>query len=123
MVVVPVAVTAVAALCTLVGELLSSWIVHWYLGDQFDAAATVMRVCLVAAVPLALYYYARVVLDAVHPYAWSARTAFLGFCVGVVVGLVWSAWGSALEVGQAAFLASAVSMGLSSLYSLAHVRA
>lgn len=118
----PFGVALAALVCTAVGELSSGWVVGWYLGDAFAPAATVTRVCLLAAVPLALFYYSRVVLDAMLPYAWSARTAFVGFCVGSVTGAVLSVWASPLVVAESAFLASAVSMGLAALASLVRLR-
>ncbi len=66
---------------TIAGYLAAGYIVHYWLGPQFDEAAGIVRLALLAAVPYALYVALRSSIDAAHVRAINAGNIYKALAV------------------------------------------
>jgi O-antigen/teichoic acid export membrane protein len=81
---VRVIVLVTVVLCTTtiaVLELYAPSFVHLYLGSGFESSVLIVRIVVIAAMPLALYYVLRSVIDAFHHRAVNAVNVFASLVI------------------------------------------
>jgi O-antigen/teichoic acid export membrane protein len=62
-------------------ELSAPSFVHLYLGSGFESSVLIVRIVVIAAMPLALYYVLRSVIDAFHHRAVNAVNVFASLVI------------------------------------------
>jgi O-antigen/teichoic acid export membrane protein len=103
--VLPLVAAGLAAALTATIMLAAAPLVHGFLGPEFGGAVPSLRLGLLAAVPLAMYYAARPTLDALHEA--PVTTGLLLGCLAAEVGLTF-ALGTVLSPPVAAVTALGV---------------
>ena len=81
--------TAFISLCfTMLFEVLAFSVIRSYLGAEFTAAVSVFRVVVLGAVPLAIYYVLRSIVDAVYDRAVNTINLFLALIIFLPMSLL-----------------------------------
>nr|GID88887.1 hypothetical protein Ade03nite_78110 [Actinoplanes derwentensis] len=114
----PVLAGALAAIAAVTIALAAPYLIRGFLGPEFDAAVGVLHVGIFAAVPLAMFYAARPVLDAL-PEPPRLNRLLLG-CLGLQVVLTHAAM-LVLAPPYAALVAMAAAATLLGIWSVALV--
>jgi O-antigen/teichoic acid export membrane protein len=81
----------------ILGELIIPPFIRWYFGADFVPAVGVFRVCLLGAIPYAVYILMRSILDALDVKAVNSRNLIISLIAVVVLCLVnrsiiWMSW-------------------------------
>jgi O-antigen/teichoic acid export membrane protein len=79
------------------GEVIIPPFIHWYFGADFLPAVPVFRICLLGAIPYAVYILMRSILDAIDVKAVNSRNLILSLAAVVLLSLVnrsiiWMSW-------------------------------
>jgi O-antigen/teichoic acid export membrane protein len=113
----PIAAVGLATLATVTALLLAPLLVRGFLGDEFSGAARILRLGLLASIPLAAYYAARPTLDALQDspvtvklmlgcFALEVMVTYLGSrLVAPTLAAVLGFWSAAGALGVLSYLA------------------
>ncbi len=112
-----VGTAAAGVVMTLIGELVAPVAIAAYLGPRFDDAVPIVRLCLLAVPPYALFVTLRSALEAVDERAVNARNLAIAVGAGALaVGLGLAAGGSTAAI-LAAVVAAITLLGVLTLAS------
>ena len=92
-----------AAIGVAVGELVIPRFIDWYFGPAFQPAVPIFRVCLLGAIPHAVYILMRSILDALDVKALNSRNLIIALVIAVALclantSLIWMSFSIVLAL-------------------------
>ena len=92
-----------AAIGVTVGELVIPRFIDWYFGPAFQPAVPIFRVCLLGAIPHAVYILMRSILDALDVKALNSRNLIIALVIAVALclantSLIWMSFSIVLAL-------------------------